>query len=376
MKKIAILTFHRANNYGAVLQAHALSCMIRKLGLDAQVLDYRPADMESFYHSPIPRTRNFKIFIILLIHRYLRDIATYRRFAAFRRENMHISPETYRTSRDLTAANDIYDTFIAGSDQIWNPDIVKVQGKGADYSYFLDFVIDASKKKSYAASMGVSALSEDICTLYRDKLHDFATITVREHKAAELLKSLLGRAIKTVCDPVLLMTEKEWEQYEHPYELPCKDYVLVYAVGGGRDLLPYASRLAAEKNCTVYAIQPPIVGAVSGNRKQRLTGVGPSEFVWLIRHAQAVVTTSFHGSAFSLLFRKELHVMQEDKAKENNRNSRFDSLFQYFGIQDESMEDRQFNERRVKVASPDAGNKAIFEMNQKIAGEILRSLCD
>lgn len=376
MKKLAILTFHRANNYGAVLQAHALSCMIRKLGFDVQLLDYRPAAMESFYHSPIPRVRNFKTFIILLLHRYLRDVTTYRRFAVFRRENMHISPETYRTPQDLAAANDIYDAFIAGSDQIWNPDIVKVKGEGYDYSYFLDFVKEASKKRSYAASLGVSALSDEIRALYRDKLHSFSTITVREHKAAELLGMLLGRDIKTVCDPVLLMTEEEWEQYELPYKLPCKDYVLVYAVGGGRNLLPYAAKLAAEKNCTVYAIQPPIVGTVSRDPKQRLTGVGPSEFVWLIRHAQAVVTTSFHGSAFSMLFRKELHVMQEDKSKENHRNSRFDSLFQYFGMRNESMIEREFNDIRVQIASPYAGNKAIFETNQKIAREILRSLCD
>lgn len=371
MKKVAVLTFHRANNYGAVLQAHALTNVINKLGAEAEILDYRPAKAERFYHSLIPRAKKLKLFCALLHHRYLRDGRTYRAFAAFRRNVMKISSQVYTSPAELRRSNELYDLFIAGSDQIWNPDIVGVGGKSGDCSYLLDFVESSSKKNSYAASIGVSVLREDVCRVYREKLSDFATITVREHRAAEVLESLLNRPVGVVCDPVLLLSDEEWKSFERPYPLRSADYILVYSVGGKMDLLPYARDLAKSEGCAVYTIQPPIVGTVSDDSSQALSGVGPAEFVWLIRHARAVVTTSFHGSAFSLLFRKTLHVLQENKRKASHRNSRFDSLFRYFGICPCNLEEFITPDGLVKIVSPDTHDMKHLETSKQHSMQIL-----
>lgn len=371
MKKVAVLTFHRANNYGAVLQAHALTNVINKLGAEAEILDYRPDKAERFYHSYIPRAKNLKGFCALMHHRYLRDGKTYRAFAAFRREVMKISSQVYTSPSELQCSNELYDLFVAGSDQIWNPDIVAVEGEAGDCSYLLDFVKSASKKNSYAASIGVSVLGDEVSKIYREKLSGFANITVREHVAAEVLEALLNRPVGVVCDPVLLLSDEEWKSFERPYPLRSSDYILVYSVGGKMELMPYARDLAKAEGCAVYSIQPPIVGTVSDDSSQALSGVGPAEFVWLIRHARAVVTTSFHGSAFSLLFRKPLHVLQENKLKASHRNSRFDSLFKYFGICPGNLEEIITPDGLVKIVSPDTHDMKQLETSKQHSMQIL-----
>lgn len=374
MKKVAIVTFHRANNYGAVLQAHALSHAINKLGAESEILDYRPRKMERFYHSFIPNTKNIKAFFVLLLYRIFRDVKTRRRFDEFRRNVMHISSLIYSSRSELKRSNNLYDIFIAGSDQIWNPDILNLNPKDDDLSYFLDFVESGSKKNSYAASIGISVLSDEIRRLYSEKLRDFSNISVREHEAAKLLSGMLKRSVSAVCDPVLLLSAEEWGQYEIAYSLPQQNYILVYTVGGGRALLSYADKLAEQLDCVVYTIQPPIVSTTSYSKDYRLTGVGPAEFLWLMRHARAIVTTSFHGSAFGLLFRKELHIMLGDSLKSNHRNSRFDSLFRYFGLQVEQIEEIKASHGRFKVLQSGTSNLDVFEANRVIAQKFLQGL--
>ena len=373
MKKVAILTFHRANNYGAVLQAHALTNVINKLGANAEILDYRPAGAEKFYHSYIPQAKNLKGFCALLHHRYLRDGRTYRAFAEFRRNVMKISSRVYATSAELRHSNELYDLFIAGSDQIWNPDLVGVEGESGDCSYLLDFVESVSKKHSYAASIGVSLLGDEVSKIYREKLGDFATITVREHIAAAVLGKLLNRPIGVVCDPVLLLSDEEWKCFERAYPLRSVDYILVYSVGGKKELMPYARDIAKAEGCAVYTIQPPIVGTVSDDCSQALSGVGPAEFVWLIRHARAVVTNSFHGAAFSLLFGKELHVKLQSVSGVNNRNSRFDSLFRYFGISATCRQKERDSAEGFRVIMRTDTNKDVFVENRNRSLNLLSS---
>lgn len=272
-----------------------------------------------------------------------------------------MSSRVYRKPEDLCAAEAEYDGFVTGSDQIWNPDIFAEVKQGQDYAYMLDFVKNKQKKHSYAASMGVSVLSEEKKAEFRKWLSDFSVLTVREHRAAVLLQELLEREIPSVCDPVLLLTPEDWVQIEKAACLRDMNYILVYSVGGGKELLPYAEELAAREGCAVYVIQPPVVATVTDDREKMLTGVGPAQFVWLIRHARAVVTTSFHGTAFSLLFRKPVHLVREPAAKKGNRNSRFDSLFRYFALEEKQRCVVDIADRQVEIVTPDSRNLEALE---------------
>lgn len=149
MKKVGILTFQRASNYGAALQMYALQRKIRDLGYDAEVIDficpqvfdgYKPFLINHLFH---PRA---------LIGDFLNasiKVGRNHRFDTFTRKTMRFSRPL--TKDKLSSVSDSYDVYVVGSDQVWNPLIT-----GSESAYFLDFVKDKSKRRSYAASFGVS----------------------------------------------------------------------------------------------------------------------------------------------------------------------------------------------------------------------------
>lgn len=267
-----------------------------------------------------------------------------------------------------------YDLFLAGSDQIWNPANTTNNIATFDRTYFLGFVKDAEKKASYAASIGVSSLSDELAAIYRRYLADFSVLTVREHRAAELLHELLGKEVIPVCDPVLLMTGEEWQKYEQPFALEHSDYILVYNVCDtrkGMNMEQYAMQLAQEKGCAVYFIQPPIAANVCKRKDLMLTGVGPAEFVWLIRNARELVTTSFHGTAFGLTYGKHVHVKMDASAASSQRNSRILSLIRYFGLEPEQVQYGDNPDYPTAVLAPNSRNEASIEAVRRFSTELL-----
>lgn len=141
-KKIGILTFHRALNYGALLQAYSLQRVLVDNGYDAELIDYRCKFIESYY---VPWWKKMfispKRFVAGII--FNGDILRRRgEFEKFTRTDIAVSSDKYESLMDLSAIQNRYDYFITGSDQVWSPVCA-----GFDKAYFLDFVIDNSKKK-------------------------------------------------------------------------------------------------------------------------------------------------------------------------------------------------------------------------------------
>ncbi len=374
-RKTGILTTHRANNYGAMLQSYALAHVINnRLGHKAEIVDYRSRSLEKLYHWPVRWGKNLKTFLALLHHRFLRDRSTYKAFARFRQQMLPISQETYYTTRELQKANSRYSAFIAGSDQIWNPRITTGKVATFDQSFLLDFVEKGKRKCSYASSIGILEICDELAAIYKKRLSDFTILSLREHEGARYLSSLLSKEAHAVCDPVLLMTADDWKEVENPVPLPQKDYVLVYSVGGGKELMNYAKDLARSKNCALYTIQPPVVGKVCSEKGLALRGVGPAEFVWLIRNAKALVTTSFHGSAFGLNFQKESHILLADAKQATQANSRLDSLFTYFGVTPHRKPFPDCPSRELCIVQPSSSNMQQMDEVRAHSMEILKQI--
>lgn len=377
MKKAAVLTTHRANNYGAALQSYALTHVARRLGADCEVLDYRTPAFEKTYHSFFPWSYPLRAWPALLHHRYLRDVKTIQAFARFRRERMVLSRKHYTNTRQLESAESQYDLFIVGSDQVWNPRMTAKTLEQFDRTYLLDFVKNPAKKASYAASMGISELPEELADIYRQYLADYAVLTVREHRAAELLQDVLKRDVTPVCDPVLLLTGEEWQKVEQPVALKHERYILVYNVcdsGQGMNLEAYARQLAKEKQCAVYFIQPPISAKACNNKEEQLLGIGPAEFVWLIRNARELVTTSFHGSAIGLTYGKRIHIKMEAHSVKTQRNSRILSLMRYFGLEEDQILHGDNPDYPTAILMPDGRNLLHIEKVRCFSTERLREM--
>lgn len=299
--KIGILTFHRAHNYGAVLQAYALVTYLRNAGYDAEIVDYRPEAIENA-HGTIPFGRikkmsikgKVKFLLRLIPFLYLR----YKRAKIFKEfiNSLPTSSVNYRTSNLKIEG---YDYLICGSDQVWNPNITN----GFD-PFYTGQVSSQAKFMSYAASAEISPQQKTI-DQYRDILSNFDRVSVRESIFKKLLSNLTVKNIEQVLDPVFLLTPKQWKDFSvNPFD--GKSYVLVYQVKRDEFVLQYAYELARIHHCFVREITAE---AEFLPNAERYVTLSPQEFVGAFANADMVVTTSFHGTAFSIMFEKPFVTM-------------------------------------------------------------------
>lgn len=336
MKKVAILTTHRANNFGAQLQAFSLVSTVRMLGVEAEILDWRTPHFEFTYH----KANHFSWACI----RHPRLVIYYlRRFFWFRFGNKRISElfdafrmeypisEKYERRKDLKNIANLYDYIIVGSDQVWNPLNTASDKVSFDRTYLLDFCDDSQKKRAYAASLGTAEITpKSLIPEFKNLLSDFSVITVREFSGAELVNKLIGIRPKVVLDPVLLQSRIFWETCFDKESVPQKPYVFIYNMHRSEILRKNALNYARERRLSVLEVVLPSRPEQSWS--QRITPVfaGPRQFLALVANAEAVFTASFHASAFSVLFHRKLFVELRDE--KDNSNCRMDTLFQIAGV--------------------------------------------
>lgn len=208
-----------------------------------------------------------------------------------------------------------FDAFIAGSDQVWNPNSGDV-----DDINFLTFANNA-QKFSYAASLAVDSIPKEKEEEFRQRLSGYKSISLRESNLEEKIRELSKANVCTVLDPTLLISPKEWIKYERrPRWYTEQNYILKYFLGDEEDELLF--KFAEEKKLTVVDIM---------NKKHESYISGPSEFIYLIHNADYIITDSYHGIIFSLLFKKKFALVQR-KDSIISMKSRFNTLFQCLGI--------------------------------------------
>lgn len=318
MKKAGILTFHRADNYGAVLQCYAMQEYLRKNGIDAGVVDYTNERILGMYKSYISlfdtykkyKTINLKFTFLRALKTYFNNIyflGKYKKhnaFETFRKKYMNLSKKCKDYSQFLTQSAD-YDMLFVGSDQIWNK---KMYGGNYDPVYFLEGVSPKVARISYAASAGDTIPEEDTCKV-KKFLENFDYISTRETSLAEQLTDVTGRECFGVLDPVFLLKYEEWEKLlltKNPYKK--EKYILSYNISADASVEEYMSKVdsVAEKlNLKVYEISKKRHSKKEG---KNFSSVGPEEFLQLIAGAEFVYTSSFHTLAFSIIFNKEFNV--------------------------------------------------------------------
>lgn len=317
--KIGILTFHCAHNYGAVLQCYALQEYLKEVGHDVEVIDYRPHYLLEPYNifkktrviskNPIRMAKNIVWEIILLYYRYKRHSS----FNSFIKNKLKLSQ---RVEKDKIP--ETYEAYIIGSDQVWNTSITQ----GFDKIHFAYFPFPKKEKKylSYAASMGETYLSPEKEEYMKIALNNFDYLSVRENDMVDLLQPLVKSPITQVLDPTLLINASIWEKLIHNPNIKNK-YVLVYQVRVNEQTLKIAQQIANQ----IGGIVIEAVAYINRNcRKNNYQTASPQDFLSLIKHAACVVTTSFHGTAFSVIFNRPFYTIYLN----DGRDSRSCSLLE------------------------------------------------
>jgi len=312
--RIGILTFHRAHNYGAVLQCYALQEFLKSQGHDVEVVDY---SLEFKTYKPtywLKRTNIFAIVSEFLTFRYYRLNVRYKKFNNFIVSYLNLSDKV-STTDDIERQK--YDMIIIGSDQVWNPKITK------GFNPFYWGYFKCNSIISYAASMEVSNIDK-----YADEiskgLQNFSEISVREKSLITLLEPLTDKTIYQTIDPTLLVDSAVFDTLAGE-RIVKDDYLLVYQVIENTNTMDVAHKLAKELSVKIIELKSKPVYLKNSNT---IDTASPQQFLSLIKHAKCVVTTSFHGVAFSILFKKDFYAVKLD-----NKGTRIEDLIDCLSLQ-------------------------------------------
>lgn len=307
-KKIGTITFHWATNYGAVIQAYALQQCLTKLGFETEIINY------------VPRRTTLINALVALKNRNLQYFNKEHHISKFRNKYLKLSGSKIGSSKKLKRYANQYTHIVAGSDQIWNYSFTMGAEGGQSLSYFLNFAGQNTKKISYAASFGMDIAPDDYIKVVSPLVKQFDGISVRENTGVKIAEQLGVRA-EIVCDPTLLLRK---EDYELLLSSPTKGSCYIYSyILHGR---------ANDVNEILEAIKKnyPDLRVIDDN------GSGIVEWLSNIRDAKYVITNSFHGMMFSLIFNTPFVVVPVIGTKMNDRIM---TVLSSVGLMDRIVED-------------------------------------
>lgn len=314
--KVGIITIHSDLHYGAALQAFALNKVL-SMKYDSEIIDYRkkPTNLPKFS------------FPKMMVYHFV-NMKKAHRFRKFLKQD--ISAKSYATVDELMIGfNEQYDVIITGSDQVWNPAV-----GGMDTLNPIFFGAFASKEKykkiSYASSVGNHLYNDEEKKLVKKWLSEYTHIATREVFGQRQLEEILQRNVDLVIDPTLLMTKEDWLKVAHPVSIQEK-YVLVYNVGNHIDVdSEYARKIADENGWKVIFMSVRLTK--DRNIDINVPHCGPAEFIWLFNNAEYIVTSSFHGVAFSINFGKNFINVYNPRSPQ-----RIDMLLSSVGLENRTV---------------------------------------
>lgn len=300
MKKIGTITFHAAHNYGSNLQAYALQEYIKKISgkeYEYEIINLR-TDIQKQQYSI---NKDNKV-LSKIVRKYIlkdfnkKNILKFERFEDFIKKYLKTTKE-YNNIEELKKANLKYDYYISGSDQLWN-----LRAKDFDWSNFLEFA-NNGKKFSYAASFGPKKIhwTEEEKSRVKKDLERYDYLSVREEESKKNINELLDGEISMHMDPTILLTKSEWEKLT-PNERIYKDkYILYYSLDQNNDYIKLVKKISKLLNL------PVVTTRYAGRRElfrgfKQIYDVGPIEFLNLLKNAELVLSSSFHGTIFSIIF--------------------------------------------------------------------------
>lgn len=304
---IGILTIH-SQNFGNRLQNYALQVTLISMGHGA-------LSMERWHTH---------LFWLQKRLRYLLKHDRVNLFNRFDDEFVRYSKVVVGKDFVTPGIENRFDAFVIGSDQVWNPYFA--------FNSEVDYLpmVPSRKKIAYAASFGVDHIAHDRQRT-AELLNGIPFVSMREHAGAEIVKDLTGRAVPVVLDPTLLIARESWEKIaRRPATMNVDEpYIFKYVLGD--DINERRIRkIATELGCKIIDVMD-----------QSLV-IGPSEFVWLALHSEAVCTDSFHASVFALLGHRPLAIFERSDA-EADMSSRFDTLCQTFHLVGHRSQDAPFS---------------------------------
>lgn len=328
MKKIGIITITGEANIGNILQNFALVKVIKYMQMKALTI------FNSFYKFQYAKWNVKAVAKRILKRNYM---SSWRRFIFYSFSYRHIGIITGLQLSHSSIDGLHYCGFVFGADQIWNLSYAFIE---ENKDFFFGTFAPKKKKIAYAASIGIDYIPPEYEAFFTNAINDFSYISVREQKAADLIQQYTGRKVPVTLDPTMLLTCEEWLKIakKPKYIKKNEKFILVYFLG----TMPVYVKQMLDAVCERYHLRqidlysewaagnPELLENRQFKEKEYFTD--PAEFVWLISHCDLMVTDSFHGSVFSILFKKPFRCFERMEKGVENMSSRMQTLFSQFGI--------------------------------------------
>ncbi len=318
MKKIGILTFSNTYNYGATLQAFAVSEILKEMGHSPIFIDYTPSTEQTGKQSL--KTKLKRLFLALITRIYFKkdETATERyksAFDKFRERNMLFTATKIHNAKDAAAdiETNSFDAYVVGSDWVWQEPFDKV--------FFLDFLKNTSATRiAFAASAGKYTIEDK--AEFKRLSNNFDFISLREKDMERNAREITGRETQTIPDPTLLFDSSFWSKYAGDKPIVEGDYILVYSMKPRKNFKKIVSKCKRALKMKTVGISfcDAVRNLIGVDCDNVLRGLGPSEFLNLIKNAKFVITSSFHGTVFSMIFHVPFYsytFSPDDKRMEN-----------------------------------------------------------
>ena len=375
--KTGVITFHFTHNQGAVLQSFALQKVLQKLGYEAELIDYCPSYHTIRYSAKknpfamakmnvikqngkglIPNTINYAKGFLKGI--YFSLAGTYKlreeKFNSFLSKNLKMSVK-YKTLKQLRKNPPSYDFYISGSDQLWNPDLLD---GNFDPAYFLNFGGESVKRLTYAVSMRESYTEKERGEM-SELLKMIDCLSVRESN--NVLDEISGNHYTVCIDPTLLLSKEDYSSVEAKNEED-SPYVFVYALENSLVLANAAGIIAEKLGASIINGSPEKI-KISGAKLA--TDYSPDEFLSYIKNSKFVLTNSFHGTAFSIIYNKQFVTVPH-----TSRSKRMIELLDKLNISDRLWKDSTCDWQ--KEIDYEAANKNLEKLKEDSISYLLNSL--
>lgn len=358
MIKTGIVTFHRSHNCGSILQSYAMQTTLNEYGLHAEFIDFATKGQAELYSVFRPlKFGTFRMFAksvyknglgAILYSRAKQNWTSYDKYFT---KYLNVSVKSYSDSSELIEEDLGYDKYLTGSDQVWNVSI-----DDYDDAYFLNFV-HKHPKIAYAVSQG----AKDIRKYASDSqkiakyIKDIDFVSTREENGQKWLKGLTGEKYPVVLDPTLLHAQSEYTNIEEPHGVPGIEpgrYIFIYATPLSREFMKLIKKYARQNNLEIVIWHNDIWL----KRLGWLTGVkcpkeqNPGKYLDLIKNAKFVCTSSFHGVAFSTIYRKNFVVLENEGMRAGD-DDRMTGFLKRLGMFDRIVSLSQFESKMNEVVN-------------------------
>ena len=366
MKKIGTITFHASYNHGSCLQAYALQKYIQNIAsedISYEIINLRTPIQKEMYMTPFEKKGLKNLLKSVVYFQEKKNLKSREeKYENFIKNKLLISKE-FSSLDELQKQQFNYDYFISGSDQLWN-----LRARDFDWSNFLEFT-DSTNKISYAASFGPKNLNLSIDEKHRiiNDLNKYKYISVRDEASLKLINDFCESKKNPIInvDPTLLLSKEEWLELVNENYYTNEKYILLYDLKCNKDILDTAKKISKVLKMPILIVKENIKTHIKYNFKHEYSA-GPQEFLSLINNAELVLSSSFHGTIFSIIMETPFYSIN------GSTDNRINTLLKRMNLLDRSISLMDFKKCKWYKNIDFKESKKIIEEEKNKSKEFLK----